>query len=55
MSLWIEAGVRGMSLALARWHGTQTTAVASYQAESVPLTVTITMPNGKTMIGATSS
>jgi hypothetical protein len=55
MSLWIEARVREMSLALARWHGTQTTAVASYQTESVPLPVAVTMLNGKTMIGATSS
>ncbi len=44
-----------MSLAHARPHGTQSTAVASYQAESVPLPVTVTRPNGKTMIGATGS
>ncbi len=44
-----------MSLAPARWHGTQSTAVILYQAESVPLPVTVTMPNGKTMIEATSS
>ena len=44
-----------MSLALARWHGTQSTAVASYQTESVPLLETVTMPNGETMIGANSS
>jgi hypothetical protein len=55
MSLWIEGKVREMPLALARWHGTQTTAVASYQAESVPFPVTVTTPNGTTMIGATSS
>jgi hypothetical protein len=40
-----------MSLAPARWHGTHSTAVASYQAESVPFPVTVTTPNGKTMIG----
>jgi hypothetical protein len=44
-----------MSLALARWHGTQSTTVASYQAESAPLPVIVTMPNGKSMIGATRS
>ncbi len=48
-----------MSLAPARWHGTQSTAVASYQTEYVPLSEplpeTVTMPNGKTMIGANSS
>jgi hypothetical protein len=48
-----------MSLAPARQHGTQSTAVASYQTESVPLPEplpeTVTMPNGETMIGVNSS
>jgi hypothetical protein len=44
-----------MSLAPARWHGTQSTAVASNQTESVPLPETITTPNGKTMIEANTS
>jgi hypothetical protein len=44
-----------MSLALARQHATQTPAVESKQAESVPLLIAATMPNAKTMIGATSS
>jgi hypothetical protein len=44
-----------MSLEPARQHGTQSTAVASYQAESVPLTIAVATPNGETMIGATSS
>jgi hypothetical protein len=48
-----------MLLAPACRHGTQSTAVGSYQTESVPLPKplpeTVTMTNGKTMIGANSS
>ncbi len=48
-----------MSLAPARWYGTQSIAAASYQTESVPLLEplpeTVTMPNGKTMIGVNNS
>ncbi len=40
-----------MSLAVASWHATQTAAVASEQAGYVPLPVTTTTPNAKTMIG----
>jgi hypothetical protein len=47
MSLLLAARVREMSLAIARWHATQTTAVASKQAGSVPLPVTATTPNAK--------
>jgi hypothetical protein len=46
--------VREMSLATARRHATQIAAVASEQAGYVPLPVTATMPNAKTMIGAIS-
>jgi hypothetical protein len=54
MSLWLAARVREMSLAIARQHATQITAVASEQAGYVPLPVTATMPNAKTMTGAIS-
>jgi hypothetical protein len=40
-----------MSLALARWHVTQSTAVASYQAESIPLPVTVTTTNVEARLG----
>jgi hypothetical protein len=52
MRLWLVTRVREMSLAIARWHATQITAVASEQAGYVPLLVTATMPNAKTMIEA---
>ncbi len=51
MSHWLVARVREISLEIARWHATQTAAVASKQAGSVPLPVTQTTPNTKTMIG----
>jgi hypothetical protein len=54
MSLWFAARVREMSHAIARWHATQITAVASEQAGYVPLPVTATPPNAKTMIGGIS-
>jgi hypothetical protein len=54
MSLWLAARVREMSLAIARRHATQIAAVASKQAGYVPLPVTPTMPNAKTIIGAIS-
>ena len=54
MSLWLVARVREMSLAIASQHATQTAAVASEQAGYVPLPVTATTPNAKTMIGAIS-
>ncbi len=55
MSLWIKLWVREMSFAPARRHGNQSTAVASYQAESVPLPETVTMQIGETIIGANRS
>jgi hypothetical protein len=54
MSLWLTARLREMSLAIARWHATQIAAVALKQAGSVPLLVTATTSNAKTMIGAIS-
>jgi hypothetical protein len=45
MSLWLAARVREMSLAIARRHATQITAVASEQAGNVPLPVTAITPN----------
>ncbi len=54
MSLWLAARLREMSLAISRWHAAQIAAVASKQAGSVPLPVTATRPNAKTMIGAIS-
>ncbi len=55
MNLWLAARVREMSLAIARQHATQTTAVALKQAGSVPLPVTETTQKCKTMIRAISS
>jgi hypothetical protein len=54
MSHWLAARVREMRLAIAIWHATQTAAVASEQAEYVPLPVIPTTTNAKTMIGAIS-
>jgi hypothetical protein len=54
MSLWLAARVREMSLEIASRHATQTAAVASEQAGCVPLPVTTTTPNAKTMIGTIS-
>ncbi len=54
MSLWLAARVREMLLAIARWHATQIAAVASEQARCVPLPITATTPNAKTMIGVIS-
>ncbi len=50
----VGAWVREMSFAIARWHATQIAAVASEQAGCVPLPVTATTQNAKTMIGAIS-
>ncbi len=54
MSLSLAARVREMSLAIASWHVTQTAAVALEQAGYVPLPVTATTPNAKTIIGTIS-
>jgi hypothetical protein len=43
-----------MSLAIARQHASQTATVSSKQAGSVPLPVTATTPNAKSMKGAIS-
>jgi hypothetical protein len=51
MSLWLAARVRKMSLAIASRYATQTAAVASERAGYIPLPVTATTPNVKTMIG----
>jgi hypothetical protein len=50
----LAARVKEMLHAIARWHATQIAAVASEQAGYVLLSVTATMPNAKTMIGAIS-
>jgi hypothetical protein len=54
MSLWLAVRVREMSVAITSRHATQTAAVASEQAGYVPLPVTATTPNAKTMIGTIS-
>jgi hypothetical protein len=54
MSLWLAARIKEISLAIPSWHATQTTAVTSEQAGYVPLPVTATTPNAKTMIGTIS-